>query len=168
MFVALAVGSGFALLMVPNVELITAVVFTAGVYLGPRWGLVVGGIAESIFSAANPLGSGLIFFPMFIAQVIGMAIVGTVAGLLSKFFLKTQWSKMRKTLLFITGALLTFQFDALTTLSYPISAGYPLAQTSAIFITGIGFTFLHQLANGIIFVVALPKVFARLKPEREE
>jgi hypothetical protein len=67
----------------------------------------------------------------------------------------------------VVGALLTFQFDALTTLSYPVSAGYPLAQTSAIFLTGIGFTFLHQLANAAIFATALPEVFRRLRQRRE-
>jgi hypothetical protein len=60
--------------------------------------------------------------------------------------------------------VLTFIFDALTTLSYPLAAGYPVTQTAALFVTGIGFTFLHQVANGVIFATALPKVFSRLKP----
>ena len=62
------------------------------------------------------------------------------------------------------GIVLTFIFDALTTLSYPLAAGYPLTQTAALFITGIGFTFLHQLPTGVIFATAVPKVFSRLKP----
>ncbi len=167
MFVALAVGSGFALLMVPNVELVTAVVFTAGVHLGSRWGFVVGAVAEFVFSAANPLGSGLVFLPMLVAQVVGMAVVGTVGGVFGRFGRSDEWTFKRRAVLAVVGALLTFQFDALTTLSYPVSAGDPLAQTSAIFLTGIGFTFLHQLANAAIFATALPEVFRRLRQRRE-
>ena len=164
---ALAVGSGFALPMVPNVELITAVVFTAGVYLGFRWGFVVGGLAEFVFSAVNPLGSGLVFPPMLIAQVLGMSIVGAVGGAFGRFAQADEWSLTRRTVLGIVGVILTFQFDALTTLSYPLSAGFPIAQTSAIFLTGIGFTFLHQLANAFIFATALPQVFTRLRERRK-
>lgn len=167
MFVALAVGSGFALLMVPNVELITAVVFTAGVYLGSKWGFVVGALAEFVFSAANPLGSGLVFLPMLVAQVLGMSVIGVTGGSFGKFAKADQWTWKRRAWLAVIGVLLTFQFDAITTLSYPISAGYPMMQTSAIFLTGIGFTFLHQLANGIIFATALPRVFSRLLGRRQ-
>ena len=167
MFVALAVGSGFALLMVPNVELITSVVFTAGVYLGFRWGFVVGAVAEFVFSAANPLGSGLVFLPMLVAQVLGMSIVGAVGGAFGRFSQADEWSLTRRAVLAIVGVILTFQFDALTTLSYPVSVGFPFAQTSAIFLTGIGFTFLHQLANAVIFATALPQVFTRLRERRK-
>ena len=58
-FTALAIGLGFSLLMVPNVELITVIVFLSGLTLGVRWGILVGGTAEFIFSVLNPFGSGL-------------------------------------------------------------------------------------------------------------
>ncbi|MBC8402960.1 MAG: hypothetical protein H8E14_15850, partial [Candidatus Marinimicrobia bacterium] len=41
-FTALAIGAGYALLLVPNVELITAIVFCAGAWLGIGWGVLVG------------------------------------------------------------------------------------------------------------------------------
>ena len=85
MFISLAVGSGFALVMVPNIELITTIVFISGAYLGSRWGIIIGGVSEFIFSALNPLGSGLVFFPILIAQVIAMMIVGAVGGLFNRF-----------------------------------------------------------------------------------
>ncbi|HHZ98032.1 MAG TPA: hypothetical protein EYN68_00400 [Candidatus Marinimicrobia bacterium] len=164
MFVALAVGSGFALLMVPNIELITAVVFTSGVYVGTGWGLTVGIVAEFIFSAANPLGSGVVFLPMLLAQMCGMGLVGAVGGRFRGLARSSDWTWRRRTFFGAAGVVLTFIFDALTTLSYPLAAGYPVTQTAALFVTGIGFTFLHQVANGVIFATALPKVFSRLKP----
>ena len=163
MFIALAVGSGFALVMVPNIELITTIVFISGAYLGSRWGIIIGGVSEFIFSALNPLGSGLVFFPILIAQVIAMMIVGAVGGLFNRFILINRWTSRKRVLLGVIGFLLTFQFDAITTFSYPIMMGYPMMQSFAIFIAGIGFTFFHQITNGIIFALFLPKVFVRLK-----
>ena len=163
MFISLAVGSGFALVLVPNVELITSIVFLSGAYLGSRWGMVIGGIAEFLFSALNPMGSGFVFFPILIAQVLGMMLVGAVGGFFEKFFLTKEWSSKKRVLLGITGFFLTFQFDALTTFSYPLAMGYPMMQSFAIFFSGIAFTFIYQITNGIIFALILPKVFIRLK-----
>ncbi len=85
-FAALAIGAGFSLLMIPNIELITVIIFTAGLYLGPAWGLIVGGTAEMIFSGMNPMGSGLSFPPLFISQLMGMEGLGFVGGCLEVVF----------------------------------------------------------------------------------
>ena len=57
-----------------------------------------------------------------------------------------------------SGFILTFIFDSLTTLSYPIAAGFDWPQTIGIYFSGIGFTILHQVSNGIIFAVGIPRV----------
>ena len=57
-FTALAIGLGFSLLMIPNIELITVIVFLSGLTLGIGWGILVGGTAELIFSVLNPFASG--------------------------------------------------------------------------------------------------------------
>ncbi len=157
-FSALAIGAGFALLMIPNVELITVIVFTAGLSLGTGWGIMIGATSEMIFSGLNPLGSGLSFPPLFIAQIIGMAAVGGAGGLLSNVFLVNDYSIKRMTLLGLTGFLVTFIFDSLTTLSYPLSAGLDSSRTLGLYISGIGFTLLHQVANGFIFALGIPRM----------
>ena len=161
-FTALAIGLGFSLLMVPNVELITVIVFMAGLTLGIRWGVLVGGTAELIFSVLNPFGSGLIFPPLLISQEISMMMVGIAGGSLKLIFFKKEFSAKKISLLALTGFLLTFIFDSLTTLSYPLSAGFDLPQTVGIYISGIGFTILHQISNAIIFAVGVPKVVKHL------
>jgi hypothetical protein len=94
----------------------------------------------------------------------GMGLVGAVGGRFRGLARSSDWTWRRRTFFGAAGVVLTFIFDALTTLSYPLAAGYPVTQTAALFVTGIGFTFLHQVANGVIFATALPKVFSRLKP----
>ena len=161
-FTALAIGLGFSLLMVPNVELITVIVFLAGLTLGSAWGILVGGTAELIFSVLNPFGSGLIFPPLLVSQVVSMMIIGVVGGALRFFFFKKTFSTKRIAFLAIIGFLLTFIFDSLTTLSYPFSAGFDMPQTIGIYLSGIGFTFLHQISNAIIFTIGIPKVVRHL------
>jgi len=161
-FTALAIGLGFSLLMIPNVELITVIVFLAGLTLGVRWGALVGGTAELIFSILNPFGSGLIFPPLLISQVISMIIIGASGGLLRSLFFKKDFSKRRIAGLAITGFLLTFVFDSLTTLSYPLGAGFDLPQTIGLYISGLGFTILHQISNAIIFAIGVPNVIKQL------
>jgi len=161
-FTALAIGLGFSLLMVPNIELITVIVFLAGLTLGVRWGILVGGTAEFIFSVLNPFGSGLIFPPLLFSQVISMIIIGAVGGLIRPIFFKRKFSKKRIASLAVTGFILTFIFDSLTTLSYPVSVGFDWRQTIGIYLSGIGFTILHQLSNAIIFAIGVPRVVKHL------
>ena len=158
MFAALAVGLGYSLMLVPNVELITVIIFLSGLTLGIRWGILVGAVSEFIFSAMNPLGSGLIFPPLLAAQITSMLFVGLVGGLLRPVFFKKNLSSFRVGTLGLTGFLLTFIFDSLTTLSYPIGSGFDWPQTWAIYLSGIGFTIIHQISNGIIFAVGVPAV----------
>lgn len=161
-FTALAIGLGFSLIMVPNIELITVIIFLAGLTLGVSWGVLVGGTAELIFSVLNPFGSGLVFPPLLLAQVLSMMIVGLAGGLMRPLFFKREFSAKNIAGLAITGFILTFIFDSLTTLSYPISVGFDLPQTVGIYISGIGFTILHQVSNAIVFAIGVPRVVKHL------
>ena len=161
-FTALAIGLGFSLLMVPNVELITVIVFLSGLTLGIGWGVLVGGTAELIFSILNPFGSGLVFPPLLLSQIFSMIIIGAVGGLTRPLFFKREFSTKRIASLAITGFVLTFIFDSLTTLSYPFSVGFDWPQTIGIYISGIGFTILHQVSNAIVFAVGVPSVVKHL------
>ncbi len=161
-FTALAIGLGFSLIMVPNIELITVIVFLAGLTLGIGWGMLVGGTAELIFSVLNPFGSGLVFPPLLLSQIFSMIIIGAAGGLMRTLFFKREFSTKSIAGLAITGFILTFIFDSLTTLSYPFSVGFDLPQTIGIYISGIGFTILHQLSNAIIFVIGVPRVVRHL------
>ena len=158
MFAALAVALGYALMLIPNVELITVVVFLSGLTLGIKWGMFVGGLSEFIFSVMNPLGSGLIFPPLIAAQISSMIFVGFTGGILRPFLFIKNITNIHIFAFGFSGFILTFIFDSLTTLSYPIAAGFDWPQTIGIYLSGIGFTILHQISNGIIFAVGIPRV----------
>lgn len=162
MFAAIAVGVGFSLLLVPNIELITLTIFLSGLILGPGWGLLVGGTAEVVFTSFNPLGSGLSFPPLFISQVLSMMLVGVTGGFCRVFFYRSSFNLGRMMALGLVGFLLTFIYDSLTTLSYPLSTGFAGPQLLGVYLTGLGFTFLHQIWNAVVFALGVPKVVQHL------
>ena len=86
-FCAMAIAMGYSLMMVPNIELITVIIFLSGVTLNLWWGALVGLVAMGIYSGLNPLGSGLSFPPLFFAQIIAMSLCGIIGGLLKPIFL---------------------------------------------------------------------------------
>lgn len=158
LFIALAVGLGFALVAIPNFEMVTATVFIAGWILGPGMGALVGFIAELIFSGINPAGSGFIFPPLLIAQVISMTFAGWVGGISRRgqiFFLASPAGAVA---LGILGAILTIIFDLLTTLSYPLAAGFNETQIWATLGIGALFYSVHVISNAVIFAVIIPSI----------
>ena len=86
-FAAMAIGLGFMFMLVPNLEFITVTVFLSGLTLGMGYGTLVGGTAMLIYSAMNPLGSGLIYITLLLGQILAMAGIGLL-GSISKQFLK--------------------------------------------------------------------------------
>lgn len=155
-FIAMIIGLGYALALVPNIELVTALVFLSGVLMGFRKGLVVAIIGEFLFSALNPIGSGLLFPPMLISQVIAMAIISTVGALMRSFILKKSISVANTFLIAATGFGVTLLYDVLVSAAYPLSAGFGIRETIATIITGVSFSLLHLIANTFIFVFFIP------------
>jgi len=162
-FCAVAIGMGFSLMLMPNIELITVVVFLSGLYLGIRWGGLVGMTSMAIYSGMNPMGSGLSFPPLFAMQIIGMSLTGIIGGLVRPFFFVKQFNVFLISSLAILGFTVTLIYDMLTLIAYPIAAGLGFSGILAALIKGLGFTLLHEISNAIVFVVSIPRVVKLLK-----
>ena len=162
-FCAVAIGMGFSLMLMPNIELITVVVFLSGLYLGIRWGGVVGMTSMAIYSGMNPMGSGLSFPPLFAMQIIGMSLTGIIGGLVRPFFFVKQFNVFLISSLAILGFTVTLIYDMLTLIAYPIAAGLGFSGMLAALIKGLGFTLLHEISNAIVFVVSIPRIIKLLK-----
>jgi uncharacterized membrane protein len=155
-FIALILGVGYALAFVPNVELLTAMIFLAGVLMGLKTGIIIGICGEFLFSALNPMGSGLLFPPLLIVQMVSMALVGAIGGLLRRYIL--MWKRSISNLLTIgaIGFFLTLLYDILVSAAFPISAGFSLQQTVATIIAGLAFSVVHLVANTLVFILLVP------------
>ena len=159
-FSAMAIGLGFMFMLIPNVEFITVTVFLSGLTLGINYGALVGCMSMMIYSVMNPIGSGLIYITLLFGQILAMMIIGII-GSLSSILFKSQ----KQTLIILfsgaLGLICTLLYDSITTLAYPISAGYDWKQTIAYAISGLLFTFLHMLSNTIIFSIVIPAYIKR-------
>ena len=157
MFVALMVGSGWALAMVPNVELVTALAFTAGATLGPVLGAVTGASGMFLFSATNPVGSGLAFPVLLAAQVTGQAVMGLLGGLFAGTDPDKLARRRYRALLAASGLGGTILYDGLTSISFPLFAGAAVTEIIALLVSGLAFTVLHQVSNTMIFYLLVPR-----------
>ena len=162
-FCAMAIAMGYSLMMVPNIELITVTIFLSGVTLNLKWGAIVGLVAMAIYSGLNPLGSGLSFPPLFFAQIIGMSLCGIIGGILKPIFFVKKFSFLKLFLLGLAGFLVTFLYDILTLVSYPLFSGLGFPGIIASLIKGLGFTLLHEISNIFIFLITVPRVVQFLK-----
>ncbi len=164
MFVALMVGSGWALAMVPNVEFITALAFTAGAALGPLWGAVVGSTGMFLFSATNPLGSGLAFPVLLAAQMISQGLTGLSGGWFKRWTTDVRNGWPLRLSLALTGLALTVVYDGLTTISFPLFAGASPQEIGVVLISGLAFTIIHQVSNLLIFFWVVPRMIQVASP----
>jgi hypothetical protein len=157
-FTALAVAGGLVLAQIPNVELVTAIIFLSGMMLGVGSGAVIGAVAEFLYSSFNPYG--LAAPPLLIAQMISMMLVGAAGGFVRNLFgrrFPPAW------LLGLLGFALTFVFDLLTTLSFTIVVGSGLAGFLAAVTFGVYFYLAHQASNLLIFGLLLPILLRQLR-----
>jgi len=91
-------------------------------------------------------------------QTIGMIIVGGMGGAVRARFFHDELVRTHQIQLGVLGFFLTFIFDSLTTLSFPLSSGFDLPQTIGVYVSGLGFTLVHQLSNATIFALGTPRM----------
>jgi uncharacterized membrane protein len=161
---ALCVALGYLFLPVPNLEMITMAIFLSGILMGPMLGALIGFLAETIYSISNPMG-----FPpppLLIAQVLSMALVGLAGGMLRPLLTPripvagNRW--LQVIALALIGATLTLIYDLLTTLSFPLTAGFSPQQIQAALILGIPYVAVHIGTNAAIFGLLVPVILKRL------
>ena len=157
-FIALILGVGFALAFVPNVELLTAMIFLAGVLMGLKTGMIIGISGEFLYSALNPIGSGLLFPPMLIVQIVTMAFVSASGGLLRKYILTWKRSVLNLLILGSLGFGLTLIYDILVSAAFPISAGFNFNEILATIFAGLAFSVIHLVSNTLVFMLLIPVV----------
>ena len=158
---AVSAALGFALMPMPNIELLSASIFLSGLLLGPLRGFAVGIAAEFIYTLLNPMG--ISFPPMMIAQIACMGVTGISGGLLGKLTLKHKI--LKKGFVFgSAGLLLTLNYQFWVNFSVYYFAVWDIE--GAFFpylISGILFSLMHLVSNTIIFTLIVLPAAIRLK-----
>lgn len=151
---ALALGLGYLLSPIPNIELMSLTLFAAGYFLGIPLGGVIGMLAFFLYSVLNPYGIAPPI--LLVSQVLGGAIIGAGGGI-TKLFWKRLSPVFRVLVAAGAGAVLTLIYDILTNI------GGFIAYTSkttiwAYLVGGMVFAIAHIASNTAIFAVLFPVV----------
>jgi hypothetical protein len=106
---ALVFVAGQALAGIPNVELVTFVVFVSGYLLGPRLGAVVGAAGMGAHSLLNVMGA--VAPPIWISQWFCYAIVGVTGGLVGPALARVERHGVAALLAALTGGVLVLFYQ---------------------------------------------------------
>jgi hypothetical protein len=132
---------------IPNFEVLTLVVFCAGLLLGARDGMLVGALTMLVFSLLNPYGA---VHPLVtLAQVIGECASGLAGAWFAWAGLPARSARMRAAVLAGAAIVLTLFFDLVTNLA----TGVLFGQVTVTLIGGIPFALWHIASNIGLFVL---------------
>ncbi len=155
--IALAIALKLPILSIPNVELLTFVIFTSGFLLGAIEGALVGVIAMCIYTTLiSPYGIPPL--PIAVAQIVSMGLIGLAGGLASAMVRVATWRRtFSSPLLFaiavgICGVVLTMIYDLLTNLA----VAFVMGQWMPVLVAAVPFALLHILSNLAIFLILSP------------
>lgn len=164
-FIALAVAAGYALLQVPNLELITSITFLAGLSLGIGKGTMVGAVSMFLFSLFNPMG--VPFPPVLMAQILFMGLTGFVGGMWRRWIRAHAFKPLFVVGLAVTGFFLTLLYDVGTNAGFALSAGL-ISQLPKIVAAGVVFSLIHMLTNTLLFAIFIPTAVKVLNIEKRK
>lgn len=156
MFAGTAAAGGYMLMFIPNIEVITAVLFLAGLKLGVKRGIMASFTASLIYFGLNPQGT---FPPLLAAQIIGISAAPVCGFLYRPFKLKSY----RLIILGLFAFAITIWYDLITTLAFPISAGFDYRAILITLSLGIIPSIIHIGGNVAIFVILMPTLQNRLE-----
>lgn len=131
---------------IPNFEVLTLVVFCAGVLLGARDGVLVGVVTMLAYSLLNPYGPA---HPLVTAaQVSGNALTGAGGALFARMGLPERSTFMRAAALALFAVVLTGAYDLITN----VATGLVFGQMRTWLLAGIPFALWHIGFNVALFV----------------
>lgn len=148
---ALAVATNYAMVSLPNVKLMDAIVFIGGVCFGPVAGASIGVLTWAVYGTLNPFGFS---FYVWCATMLSEAIYGVAGGLIRKSFERYNRNvKHPPTSVFVffgvLGVLLTMAYDVIT--NAVLGQVYNLDVLFAVVSGFVPFGIVHELSNALFF-----------------
>ncbi len=154
---------GLVFAFIPNLEFVLLAAFLGGVALGKKEGFLVAALGEAIFSAINPIGSGLGFPILYVFQIFSVGLSGFVGGFLTQSEKFQNDRIVQSAILGFIGFLLTLIFDTLTALSFPLSAGIVDGTLWGTLTLGLAFFVMHMISNTVLFALFGPNLVMLVK-----
>jgi hypothetical protein len=161
LFAGTAVGGGYLLAWLPNVEIMTVITAVAGVVLGPVLGFLCGAMSAGIYSIASPMGAAPPL--LLLAQMLGMGLAGPVGHVAAGRVDGVAGRVSRRAVVRAAagGLVATVLYDALTNLAGLLIFDLPLP---VVLVGAVPFFLVHAASNVAIFAVFLPVLAPRMAP----
>ena len=157
---ALALVGDYILVVIPNVELGSGILFVTAFLFGLEIAIWCVFVVSIIYAFINPWGP---FIPgIWFSQLIGWTFLVITGAILGRNNKKIRWSRERIADLAIIGFITTLFFDLITTAGYSWSFSIPYVIA---IITGLPFIALHVVSNTIIFPAIVPSLDRSLKQQ---
>jgi len=139
---------------IPNLEVLTLVVFCSGVLLGARDGALVGALTMLVFSILNPYGPA----PPLVtaAQVAGNVVTGIAGAAFRRLGLAEGALPVRIVTLALSAVIVTAFYDLITN----VATGLVFGQMRTLLLAGIPFALWHIGYNVALFVALGPPLTA--------
>ncbi len=161
-FSALSIVLGFMLIYIPNIELITVMIFLSGFIIGKKEGIVVGAFSSFIFCFLNPMGSSQL--PLLTVQIVYYSFVGLIGAFTHDLFENKSFYNPKDDLyvyqvmgiLAVIGGVLTATYSIFSELAGFITISAPGVPFSAYFLMGVPWTIIHVIGNILGFVFIVP------------
>ena len=165
LLIALTVAAGQALAGVPNIELVTLLVFLSGFLLGMRAGAIVGAVAMGAHSLFNVMGA--VVAPMLVVVVFVYAGLGAAGAAVGPAIVRMQSPALQVVVSAASGAACAFVYQLLINLTAYFT--FTASDSLIAFVWGgVAFAVVQIVWNGAVFAVALPstvKVLGRFRGE---
>lgn len=162
---ALVFVAGQALAGIPNVELITFLVFVSGYLLGPLLGALVGAAGMAAHSLFNVMGA--VPPPVWISQWLCYAIVGVAGGIAGPALARMRRRGAAAFVAAATGLVLALFYQlAVNAVSF-----FTFSSGVSVWVYvwgGIAFGAVQLLWNAAVFLLAMPATLRVLAPYRRE
>ena len=151
---AMSLTSSYAMIGIPNVNLMDLFVFISGYLMGAVPGVIVGVLTWLVYGTLNPLGFNLV---VLAATCSGESLYGFVGGLAASLGLGADLPSMKlgdkmlwwANLKFgIIGFFLTFVYDLFTNIISGLIVDIP---PLIAIIQGIPFAIAHEVSNFFFF-----------------
>jgi len=163
---ALCIASNYALIGLPNVNIMDITVFASGYVFGSLVGTIVGALSWVIYGFINPFGFNL---PIWLATILGESLFGLVGGLVRTIRKNNPGNDVLKfnCEMALWGFTLTIAYDLFTNIVFAFSFGASLTYA---FVSGWilppWFGIVHEASNTVLFFLAfypLLKAIERVK-----
>ncbi len=166
LFLAAVVVAGLSLSYVPHVELVTLVVFSAGVALGSRGGASVGAVGMVLYVFANSALKGFppSPLPILAAQAVAASIPGWAGGLWRRWWLSGGRARVwALAALPVVGLALAAVGQAILNAAFAWFLAGGATGRWVTFATGMTAGAIDMVVNAVLFLLAGPRVASTLR-----